>query len=405
MKFLLTNDGGFRNKGNEAITKSLINGITSLKPDSFFEVFTSDPLYGANMVRTKNVSFLLEPFRPWFSFSRWWQYLIVSKLRLAKVSAPNRNAMQAFGSCDVVLSVAADSFCSTYGALDRELAFIQTGLAFRKPVILIDSSIGPFESKKEHNAFAKLAKKTRLITVRESVSLNRLQSMDLKNTKIELAADPAFCLEPDLENIEEIWKMYNFPINKKLVGIAPSQGITSYSNTSFLDHLKALQTLATFLIKDLDFHVVLIPHVHSRDIASDDRVLCEKIYRVLNFSENITIVNFGHTAEETKAIISKMDLLVAERMHAAIAALSQNVPTFAVGYSVKYEGILGDIFGFENLGDYLIRVENLTGENLKLRVNNLLSKRKEVKQHLSNIMPGVKESAQRNFSLIVDVTC
>ena len=401
MRFLLTNDGVFRNKGNEAITKSIVNGILNLNPHAFFEIFTNDPTYDAFYIaRTENVSFLAQPFKIWFPFTRWWHYLIISKLGL---SASIRMGMDAFRSTDVVLSAAGDNFSSTYGALYQNVAFIQTALAFKKPVLLIGSSIGPFENEKEYTDFVKTVRNVPLITVRESVSLKYLQSMNLKNTRIEPSADPAFCLEPNTENIERIWKTYNLPTDKKIVAVAPSQGITHYVNNSYSGHLKTLQALVEFLIRERGFHVILIPHVHHMYAINDDRIICETIYRNLNFPEEVTVINLGHTAEEIRAIISRSEIMIAERMHAAIASLSQNVPTFVIGYSVKYEGILGDIFGFDNLEDYLIHIEKLNVKILKERVKNLLDRRKEVARYLSKVMPGVKENAKRNFTLIMDV--
>jgi colanic acid/amylovoran biosynthesis protein len=95
--------------------------------------------------------------------------------------------------------------------------------------------------------------------------------------------------------------------------------------------------------------------------------------------------------------------MIAERMHVAIASLSQNIPTFAIGYSLKAKGILGDIYGFNNLDDYLISVKNLNGKMLQERVNNIINNRKKVTQHLSKVMPSIKEKAKRNFTLTFDV--
>jgi len=227
--------------------------------------------------------------------------------------------------------------------------------------------------------------------------------MKLESTRIELTADPAFCLEPDMETVRKIFKIYNISKEKTLVGVAPSQGIAYYSRTGYENHVDALRKLLKFLIEKLGCHVILIPHVHESSVTNDDRVICELLYRKLSFPEDVSMISLTCSAEEIRAIVSTLDLMIAERMHAAMASLSQNVPTFVVGYSVKAEGILSDIFGFDSLEDYMISVKKMDEEKLKECVKNLLDRRSEVTKYLSKVMPRIKENAKRNFKLIMEV--
>jgi hypothetical protein len=74
-----------------------------------------------------------------------------------------------------------------------------------------------------------------------------------------------------------------------------------------------------------------------------------------------------------------------------------------IGYSIKSEGILGDIFGFDSLKDYLISVKKIDEARLKERVKNLFDKREEVNTILSKVTPRIKEKARRNFTLTMEV--
>jgi colanic acid/amylovoran biosynthesis protein len=284
-----------------------------------------------------------------------------------------------------------------------ELAQLKAAACFRKPTILIGHSIGPFKARGDYQAFAKTMAHVQLITARESISLRYLEDMKLKNTQIELTADPAFCIEPETENIEKLYSLYRIPDQKPLVGITPSQAIAHFASTSYENHFNALRQLILFLTQNLDVHVMLIPHVHESATEDDDRIICELLYRKTGFPENITVVNHTHSAEEIAAIVSRLDLMIAERMHAAIASLSQDVPTFVIGYSVKAEGILGDIFGFDALKEYLLAVKKIDEAGLEERVKNLFERRKETAALLSRTMPNVKEKAKRNFTLIMSL--
>lgn len=400
MNILVTNMYSFVNKGDEAYVKAIVNELSKIEKETDFKIFTRDPDYDALwMNKSKKVSFLRNPFQRWYRFSRLWQYKLASKLGVTDFL---KEGMDAFKWADAVVST-NDIFSSTYGGLFQNLAPIKAALSYKKPVILIGHSIGPFTKEKEIRAFTKTMKRVRLINVRESETLEYLKNLDLKNVRVELTADPAFCLEPETKNLDSLWNAYNLPNNKIMIGIAPSQGIAYFGETSYADHLKALRDLIDYLTREFNSHVVLIPHVQDIPLKNNDRVICELLYRKLGFPENVTILSLSHSAEEIRAIVGKLNVIIAERMHVAIASLSQNIPTFAIGYSLKAKGILGDIYGFNNLDDYLISVKNLNGKMLQERVNNIIANRDKITQYLSKVMPTIKEKAKRNFTLTHDV--
>jgi polysaccharide pyruvyl transferase WcaK-like protein len=404
MNFLISG-GYYRNKGNEAIVKAIINGIVELQGNVHFNVLSEDPDYDAiSIYENELVSFLLNPFRkvyfgPVSFLPSCWDYRLIDRLH---ISPTVRRCMEAFKQSDIVLST-DDTLSSTYGTLLEELVGLKIAASFSKPTILLGQSIGPFKTRADYKAFTKTMKHVQLITARESITLKYLEDMKLENTRIELTADPSFCLEPDREKIEKIYTIYKIPRERPLVGIAPSQGITRYSETSYENHFYILQQLILFLTQNLNCYVVLIPHAQLKNVAYDDRIICDLLYRKIGFPENVSVVSLTHSAEEIRALTSKLDLMIAERMHAAIDSLSQNVPTFVIGYSIKSEGILGDIFGFDSLENYLISIKKIDEAELKKRTKNLFDNRKEVTSTLSKVMPRIKEKAKRNFTLTMDV--
>jgi len=400
MRFLIVNMYSFRNKGCEAFTKGVINGLLALDANAEFKIFSEDPRYDSLWLnRKQNVSFVHNPFGDWYSFSRWWHYRLVGALG---ISTRIREGLKAFKWADAVIST-DDVFSSTYGLAFKCLAPIQTAQAFDKPVVLLGQSIGPFEKENEYRAFVRAMKEVRLITARESVTLEYVRDMKLEKTRIELTADPAFCLEPETGIVDDLWKTYNIPNEKTIIGIAPSQAISYFGRTSFADHFNTLKHLIESLLKQFQCHIVLLPHVEDTDTRNDDRILCEQLFRNLDLSENITVISLSHSAEEIRALISKLDIIMAERMHAAIAGLSEAVPTFVIGYSIKAKGILSDIFGSASIEDYMLPIADLSEEVLKNKVKNLLEKKSEVARHLSKVMPKVKENARRNFTLTLDI--
>ncbi len=402
MKFLLSNNTGYRNKGCEAIAESVIAGMSKLNPDSTFDVLTDDFFYDSFNNLHSNVTFFNSPFKKFvvtenLSFTpKWWYYNLLDK---SGISSTVRKCLNIYRQSDAVLALGGDVFSSIYGDLDRHLAQIFAAHKIGKPVFVVGQSIGPFTTQKEYRAFKKVANCAQLVTVRDIFSLNYLAKMNLK-TQVHLVADPAFCLEPDMLNLERIFECYNVPKDKPLVGLVPSQGITSFSGYSSAEHLQILKQVLFFLINDMDCHVILIPHGCESLLTNNDRYICELLYRATNFSKNVTFMNFNHSAREIRAIFSKFDLLITERMHAAIAGFSQNVPTFMVGYSIKAEGLFNEVYPFGCIADYLVPISKLDSKTLNKKIAELFINKNKIVEQLKLKIPLLKERAFLNFVLI-----
>ena len=400
MKFLIVNMLSFRNKGCEAFTKGIIDELSKLNRTAEFKIFTYDPFYDQLFLNNReNVSFLLEPFG--FSpalHSKWWYFRLAASLR---VSDRIRNGIKAFSWADAVVST-DDVFSSTYGGLYKCLASVQVSSSLNKPTILIGQSIGPFDKKREYKSFVKAAKNVKLITARESITLDYVKGMHLKNTRLELTADPAFCLEPDLRNTDKIMNSNGIKEQNILIGIAPSQAMACFGNISALNHLEALKGLISFLLASYNCKILLIPHVEDRTIGNNDRVLCEQLFRELGFPEKVKVLNMNYSAEEIRSIVGRLDIMIAERMHAAVASLAENVPTLIISYSAKSKGIFSDIFGSSNVDRFLLPIRDLTEETFKKKVSNLLDNRDAIREQLLRVIPQVKEKSKLNFTLLLE---
>ena len=85
--------------------------------------------------------------------------------------------------------------------------------------------------------------------------------------------------------------------------------------------------------------VHLIPHATNRENpVDDDGVVADRLAR--EFPNAIRVPDFADPTR-AKSYISGLDLLVAGRMHACIAAFSTGVPVVPVAYSRKFTGLFG----------------------------------------------------------------
>ena len=253
-----------------------------------------------------------------------------------------------------------------------------------------------------------MARQAKLITVREMATYKYVtKELGLSTDLVKLTADPAFLLKPTPDDkINNLLKSYGISENRPLVAIATSQGICSYASIwDQRKHLIAWQKVVTTILEELDADVIIIPHVQEIRAGNDDRIIASELLRALDYNPRVHLAGADHTASEFKGIIGKCELVIAERMHAAIAGLSSGVCTLAVGYSIKAQGIMADLVGEENLqGGLLISIEDFLDPELASEaVKNAWKQRDQIRGKIKEQLPNVKKRAVENFDLITKI--
>ena len=91
-----------------------------------------------------------------------------------------------------------------------------------------------------------------------------------------------------------------------------------------------------------EYEIWLIPHVYNseRIITECDLQASLKLKEIFN---NLYLAPKFKDAREAKTFIQSMDVMLAARMHAAIAAVSGGTACIPLSYSVKFEGLFESI--------------------------------------------------------------
>lgn len=408
MKIVLTNITSLRNKGCEALVKCAIRGLLDTYPDAEFTVFTHTPDYDEPFLREafgSRVRSLLTP--PILLSSRFWAKRAVTSaypwarsLPLFPRPSSWEAGLRALGEADLVVSSGGDIFGSEYGDLQSHLRPLELAQRFGKPVVLLAHSIGPFKREEERQLFKRVASGVQLITVREPRSYAYVSELlGSRKSIVHLTADVAFNLEPSTgSTVENLCRLYGIPDHGRVLGLNLSQGIAMFSGTSSVDHYSVIRETAEQLIGE-GFHLVLIPHVHERYVANDDRLLVSRLARELGYTSSLSPITGDHTAEELKAVIGRCSVLIAERTHAAIGGMSQGIPTLNIAYSVKAYGITDALFE-DQADQFRIPVNEANKVELIKRVQYLYDNREAISQQMMDKLPQVKDAAAANFRLV-----
>ena len=404
MKIVITGITSFRNHGVEALVVTTLNELRERLPDSRFLVLDRMPEYDASRLDLPDVAFKFDSsIRPLKA-----NLLRRSMLRLSnQVKALGRDYQDVLAeirSASLVLASGGDVFCSEYGhtSLLTHLEPLRIARDAGIPFLLHAQSVGPFRNETDAAAFSEIVRGASHITVRERMSFDYLtRQLGFDGGRVTLTADPAFLLGRTEASWREHFGMEN---GKPVVALATSQAICNWMNSSYEKHFDSWCAVIAHLRKTLDANIILIPHVQEVSTRNDDRILATDLIRHFNYEPRIQVAGGDFSASDFKGIISQCDLVVAERMHAAIAGLSSGVCTVVVGYSVKAEGILRDLLESETVeNDVLISINDfLVPGKAIATIDNAWRHRQKIAQQLQKTLPDMRSRSAENFNIIAD---
>jgi colanic acid/amylovoran biosynthesis protein len=162
------------------------------------------------------------------------------------------------------------------------------------------------------------------------------------------------------------------------------------------------------IVKELGLHVCLMSHSNGFELSPGFRLthgrdfpITEKLYSLISddVKEGVSLMGGIYTPAETKAIIRCFDLLVSGRVHGAIAALSQSIPTVIIDYG--HEPKAHKLQGFAEIMDMAEYVcDPALAEDMIDKVSSCWANREEIRQRLVMRNKGVQVLAKKNFEVL-----
>jgi len=409
-KILVTNTNCSWNRGSAAQVISTSEILKTYIPDASFTLISYCPeldtrqstKYNYNLkvvgyfseTPRKMLLFLYHKFSALF---RCVAYTIQHKIGLSVNLLLNEKYLREYIDSDVVINLSGDSYSDGKGgnAAWNSLEVL-IGILLKKPIVFFSQSIGPF--KKLTMPLAKFClNKANLIIVREEITKNYLEEIGIKSP-IYLTADCAFILEPaHYERVENILLKENISIKRRLIGISANVMLDDKENK----YANSMAQLIDYAIEKLNAQVIFVPHVLSMDAGGriDDRVMGEKIYKLIRNKQNIKLIKGEYSPEELKGIIRLCDLFIGGRMHANIAAISSCIPTIATSWSHKYSGIMQTV-GQEK---YVCDFKTMDFEELKSKIDDLWNNKETIREELKVKVEEQKRLAWYSGELVRDL--
>ena len=297
-----------------------------------------------------------------------------------------------------LLALGGDNLSFDYGLFAMLLFFSPFAKAVKLgvPSVIWGASIGPFEKKPTwEKRLANVLRQVDLITAREPLTQTYLAELGIEHN-VRMVSDPAFLLPTEQTKLP---KPLDDVLNTGAIGLNITPMMARYSDLSPQQWLAVAAKMVTNVVQRVDLPVVLIPHVMMPSNifpSNDDYLFMSCLWHALEPAVQQKVFLYDarqHTCKQIKGVIARLRAFAGCRTHATIAAISSNVPTFCIGYSVKSRGINLDLFGHE---EWVAHFSELTGQRLADRIKLLLREEDAIRAHLTNVIPDYMEKAWLN---------
>ena len=276
-------------------------------------------------------------------------------MRLASRTGGKWNAgIEALRAADAVVDVSGgDSFADLYGQARFDAITQHKLFAFEcdKPLILLPQTYGPFNQPENRKLAESIVRRASMAWARDPRSFAALQDLlgdAFDPERHRSGVDMAFGLmryqprEPVGAPVGEWLQRRDGEI---LVGVNVSGLLYGHYDENVktfgfrAEYSSVIHELVRRLLVDERVRVVLLPHVYGA--GESDSQACLTVQKALqgHGDGRLTVLPGAFDQSEIKWVISQLDWFCGTRMHSAIAGLSSGVPTSAIAYSLKTQGV------------------------------------------------------------------
>jgi colanic acid/amylovoran biosynthesis protein len=400
--FYLAGQTSFGNRGCEALVRGTVDILRHVHGDAAtFLVPSVAPAEDAAQWaghQTLGVRFVQAPTMP--AALKNWCSVVQRIPGLAGLEPPTPR--QASGveadlqQADAVLMIGGDIVSLDYGvhSLYFWTKLIDRARQLGKPTYLWAASVGPFEGNRHVvKAMGRHLAGYVGISVRESTSHNYLQ--EAFGVRAVQVGDPAFRLavappraelQVDVQRLQASVAINVSPLVRDIAG-GGGRGLEA-----------ELIQFARWLVAERGCSITLLYHVDQLEKPDNsDLAYLRGLQAKLGLGERCYCVPEGLNACELKWVISQLNMLVAARTHATIAAFSQAVPAISIGYSRKARALNLDLFGSDR---YVIDAQRLTSESLQHLYDELATNRDSVVASLGQKAGELRQSALKSANIL-----
>lgn len=294
---------GYKNSGDEAILRSILDAFNKVDPELSFLVFSKKP-------RETKKTYLVDSVNR-FNFIKVNRILKASRLFLA-------------GGGSLIQDNTSTRSIWYY------LTTLKMATRAGTKTMLFANGIGPIKKPFNRHLAGKVLNGIHAISLRDAESYKEIKALKIKNPDIFVTSDPAVLLEPSNNaRVDELLKAENIPTGKPLVGFS----IRKWADSCYLDQIAKI---ADYCVDKFDAHPLFIPMQYPMDFEISQAIRAK-------MRNSSSVVKGMYTPDVLLGLTSRLELMVGMRLHSIIYAATQCTPLIGLVYEPKVGAFLKEI--------------------------------------------------------------
>ncbi len=347
---------------------------------------------------------------------RWYDPASLWNIRLsAKLGGGGNPAARMIRNARACLDISGgDSFTDLYGPWRfRSITLPKlTVIENRVPLILLPQTYGPFHHEDNRRIAERIVRQSSMAWARDERSyatLRELAGDSFDPALHRCGVDVAFLLparhNPQAALPDRLQQWFESPepgaplAGVNVSGLLHNSPDVARSRYEFIaDYALLIQQLVEGLV-ERGARVVLVPHVltptghYESDLDAARAVVAAM---PPGARERVVVAPAYEDPREIKWLIGQLDWFCGTRMHSTIASLSQGIPTAAVAYSIKTQGV------FESCGqgEHVVDPRREHTRELLEALLRSFDNRDQARASLEESLPAVLETASAQLHAI-----
>jgi len=345
---LIMSSSGYKNIGNEAIIKVIIDHIKKINPQAKLVMNSYNPQYSYNLHKIKTckrvgLGLFITLLRS--------NYVIIAGDELINIQFSEwLQNKSIFYRLTHIFEAKLRIFTALLAKiLNKKIIFYAVGISsipntFMKFLTYIVFNISDF------------------VSVRNNESKEILEGIGVKKN-ILIINDPSFYLKPiNKVKAKKYLSKEGIDINKFLVGLSLRSLGDKKLNS---DLIKSLSKTMNFLLKQKNTEIIcFIFSKHPYNPLENDTAITQELKKHIKNNTSFKIINHNYAPDEVKGMVGSMDYFIGMRLHSVIFASSMKVPFVCIPYNIKHKLILKQ-FNQENKLIELHKLNKLENRILK----------------------------------------
>ncbi|MDP4133750.1 MAG: polysaccharide pyruvyl transferase CsaB [Bacillota bacterium] len=349
---------GFANSGDEALLWAIVDTLKKQKKDVSITVLSKKPAETARLYGVRSIY-------------RYNLFKVHSEMKKARLLL--------FGGGSLLQDITSSKSLYYY------LVILRMAQKCKIKTMLYANGIGPLIKPYNRKRATKVLNGVDVITLRDDMSDIELKGLNVTKPTIAITADPAFTLElKDKVSGKEFLARAGVPKDVKIAVVSVRPWKHSAENFA-----SAMASLCDFMAENYKIHPLFVPMQYPYDLPISNEIIGKMKQKAYLLDTELSVPDIF-------SVISCAEIIIGMRLHTLIYATTLEVPAMALVYDPKISAFM------ESVNQPLcVNVDMMDENELKEKLNGLLSNTEQRKADLHETNVVLKEKAEENASYAI----